>query len=116
MKPTLGATVNYRPNEATSGARLLAARVIRTRESSFPPPPSPGSCHLNDDVVDLLVHGLDEDFRVYNATRGSNRGQWDWWQHAQPVVINNYGEVDMAKINATIAAAIDPDQLPKTME
>lgn len=107
MKPTIGRIVIYK-SKIDNGAGndvLSPAMVIRTRDTTVldvvtrwgsnaqtvvsasdptvthqtAPRPASFVPELPDDsTVDLLVHGLGQDYREYAVKQGSGRGEWSW--------------------------------------
>ena len=85
MKPSIGRVVIYR-SVVSDGAVLAPATITRTRETCVPSSWSPEEAALNgvdttlldDDTVDLLVHGPFEDRRLFAVRMGDGPGQWSW--------------------------------------
>ena len=87
MKPTLGRVVLFQLNE---DGVLSPATVIRTRATTVPglleaaliPGLDP---ELADDrTVDLVVHGLVNDYRAYSVPQGEGPHTWHWPPRGAP--------------------------------
>lgn len=106
-KPTIGRMVTYKSkiDNGPGNDVYSPAVVIRTRDTCVPAVtdrwgPAPGivvsasdpmvthktaarpdgvvNMLPDDDTVDLLVHGLGQDYREYGISKGDGFGEWSW--------------------------------------